>query len=292
MTSYKGPLLLVGAMALFALLDANSKLLAGRYGADQVLLIRYGTLLALLAGLRLLWRGAGGPIATPRPGLHLLRALCMAGSAYGFFLAFRDIPLAEGYLVYFTAPFFTLLLAALVLGERNGRAVWFWSAIGFLGVLIAMFPALAASASSVAVPWHAYAWAFLGTMTYAGFLTISRTLRTEQNPARLIFWSSGPLFLAILPFAIAEWVTPDAYDWVALIANGLFAGGATLSLAIAFSIDRAARLAPLEFTALVFALILDAAIWQLWPGAWTLAGAAIVVFACLMSERAARHDQH
>ena len=111
MTSFKGPLLLVVAMALFALLDANSKLLAGRFGADQVLVIRYGTLLALLGGLRLFRRGAGGPIQTAHMGLHLLRALFMAGSAYGFFLAFRDIPLAEGYLVYFTAPFFTLLLA-------------------------------------------------------------------------------------------------------------------------------------------------------------------------------------
>jgi drug/metabolite transporter (DMT)-like permease len=285
MTSFKGPLLLVGAMALFALLDANSKLLAGRYGADQVLVIRYGTLLLFLGLLRLLRPGAGGPIATARPGLHLLRALCMAGSAYGFFLAFREIPLAEGYLVYFTAPFFTLLLAALVLGERNGRAVWLWSAVGFLGVIIAMAPALSAVG-----PWRAYAWAFLGTMTYAGFLTISRLLRAEQGAARLIFWSSGPLFLAILPFAVAEWVRPDALDWLALMANGLFAGGATLALALAFSIDRAARLAPLEFTALVFALILDAAIWQLWPNGWTLAGAVIVVFACLMSERAARAD--
>lgn len=291
MTRFKGPLLLVAAMALFALLDANSKLLAGRYGADQVLVIRYGTLLALLGALRLMWRGAGGPIRTAQPGLHLLRALFMAGSAYGFFLAFRDIPLAEGYLVYFTAPFFTLLLAALVLGERNGGAVWFWSAIGFLGVMVAMYPALTSSGAAAGIPWHAYAWAFLGTMTYAGFLTLSRKLRTEQNPARLIFWSSGPLFLAILPFAIGNWVAPNALDWIALIANGLFAGGATLALAVAFSIDRAARLAPLEFTALVFALMLDAAIWQLWPGGWTLAGAAIVVFACLMSERAARADQ-
>jgi len=283
MTSFKGPLLLVGAMALFALLDANSKLLAGRYGADQVLLLRYGTLLTLLALLRLLRPGTGGPISTARPGLHLLRALCMAGSAYGFFLAFREIPLAEGYLVYFTAPFFTLLLAALVLGERNGRAVWFWSAMGFLGVIVAMAPGL-----SAAGPWGAYAWAFLGTMTYAGFLTISRLLRAEQGAARLIFWSSGPLFLAILPFAMANWVMPDAYDWLALILNGLFAGGATLALALAFSIDRAARLAPLEFSSLVFALLLDAAIWHLWPGGWTLAGAAIVGLACLMSERATR----
>ena len=283
MTSFKGPLLLVGAMALFALLDANSKLLAGRYDADQVLLVRYGTLLTLLGLLRLLRPGTGGPISTARPWLHLLRALCMAGSAYGFFLAFREIPLAEGDLVYFTAPFFTLLLAALVLGEKNGRAVWFWSAMGFLGVIVAMAPGL-----SAAGPWGAYAWAFLGTMTYAGFLTISRVLRAEQGAARLIFWSSGPLFLAILPFAMAEWVMPDAYDWLALILNGLFAGGATLALALAFSIDRAARLAPLEFSSLVFALLLDAAIWHLWPGSWTLAGAAIVVFACLMSERATR----
>lgn len=285
MTSFKGPLLLVAAMALFALLDANSKLLAGRYGADQVLLIRYGTLLVLLGFLRLVRPGAGGSITTRRPALHLLRALCMSGSAYGFFLAFREIPLAEGYLVYFTAPFFTLLLAALVLRETNGRAVWFWSAIGFLGVAVAMAPKLSATG-----PWGAYAWAFLGTMTYAGFLTISRLLREEQGAARLIFWSSGPLFLAILPFALQEWVAPNAWDWFGLIANGLFAGGATLALALAFSIDRAARLAPLEFTALVFALILDAAIWQLWPGGWTLAGAAIVVFACLMSERASRRD--
>ena len=36
----KGPAFIVAAMALFALLDANSKLLSGRYAADQVILVR------------------------------------------------------------------------------------------------------------------------------------------------------------------------------------------------------------------------------------------------------------
>ncbi|MEN9499480.1 MAG: hypothetical protein RIS83_1299 [Pseudomonadota bacterium] len=280
MQNFKGSLLLVASMALFALLDANSKLLASRYGADQVLAIRYGTLLLLLLAARLIRPGAGGPISTPRPWLHLLRAMCMAGSAYGFFLAFRELPLAEGYLVYFTAPFFTLGLAALVLKESNGTAVWIWSGIGFLGVLIAMAPGLHADG-----PWAAYGWAFLGTLTYAGFLTISRLLQAESGAARLIVWSSLPLLLVILPFASASWVAPDAMDWLALIANGVFAGGATLALAIAFSIDRAARLAPLEFTAMLFAVIFDASIWGIWPSGWSLAGAVIVVFACLMSQR-------
>jgi drug/metabolite transporter (DMT)-like permease len=283
MQNIKAPLLLVAAMALFALLDANSKLLAGRYGADQVLAIRYGVLLILLFVVRLIRPGWGGPISTPHPWLHLLRALCMAGSAYGFFLAFRTIPLAEGYLVYFTAPFFTLALAALVLGESNGKAVWVWSGIGFLGVLLAMAPGLSADG-----PWAAYGWAFLGTLTYAGFLTISRLLRAESGAARLIIWSSVPLMPVMVIFALMEWVAPDAADWLALIANGLFAGSATLALAVAFSLERAARLAPLEFTALIFAVFFDAAIWAVWPSGWTLAGAAIVVFACFMSQRQAK----
>ncbi|MFB9970570.1 hypothetical protein ACFFMP_11360 [Pseudoroseomonas cervicalis] len=100
----QGPLLLLLALGLFAALDANSKLLAGAYPVAQVVLIRHLVLLALLFGARALRPGLGGPLGTAHPRLHLLRALAMLGSAVGFFQALREIPLAEGYLVYFTAP--------------------------------------------------------------------------------------------------------------------------------------------------------------------------------------------
>lgn len=282
----RGPVYLVAAMALFALLDANSKLLAGRYTAEQVVLVRYAVLLLALMAARAAVPGLGGTLRTAHPFLHMTRAVLMIGSAFGFFLALREIPLAEGYLVYFTAPFMTLGLAALVLRERTGPAVWGWSFLGFAGVLLAMWPGLSAGG-----PWGAYLWALFGTVCYAAVLTINRLLRHETGFAVLILWSSLPGLILIAPFAAMTWVAPGLGDLLALSVNGLFAGGATLCLAIAFRHDSAARLAPLEFSALVFAVGFDLLIWSVWPTAWTLGGAVVVVIACLMSQRAAMRLQ-
>ena len=282
----RGPVYLVAAMALFALLDANSKLLAGRYTAEQVVLVRYAVLLLALMAARAAVPGLGGTLRTAHPFLHMTRAVLMIGSAFGFFLALREIPLAEGYLVYFTAPFMTLGLAALVLRERTGPAVWGWSFLGFAGVLLAMWPGLSAGG-----PWGAYLWALFGTVCYAAVLTINRLLRHETGFAVLILWSSLPGLILIAPFAAMTWVAPGLGDLLALSVNGLFAGGATLCLAIAFRHDSAARLAPLEFSALVFAVGFDLLIWSVWPTAWTLGGAMVVVIACLMSQRAAMRLQ-
>ncbi|MBW6401015.1 DMT family transporter [Roseomonas sp. HJA6] len=274
---------MVAAMALFALLDANSKLLSGRYPADQVIVLRYATLLLALFAARAVVPGLGGTLATVHPVLHLTRAVVMIGSGFGFFLALREIPMAEGYLVYFTAPFMTLGLAALVLKERTGPAVWGWSVVGFSGVMVAMWPGLAAGG-----PVHAYLWAFFATICYATVLTINRLLRHETGFAVLILWSSLPGLILVSPFAMTSWVTPSWPDLAALSVNGLLAGGATLCLAIAFRHDSAARLAPLEFSALLFALSFDLLIWGVWPSAWTMGGALIVVFALLMSQQAAQ----
>jgi len=276
-----GSLLMLAALGLFALLDANSKLLSGSYPVAQVVVIRHAVMLLLLLAARLLRPGLGGGLGTAHPWLHLARAAAMLGAALGFFLALREIPLAEGYLVYFTAPFLTLGLAALLLGEPSPRAVWLWSAVGFCGVLVAMAPGLQAGGSL-----GAYAYAMLGTASYATVLTINRRLRAEAGVARLILWSALPGGLVLLPFVAGHWVPPTGTDWLALAANGLLAGASTICLALAFRHASAARLAPLEFSALLWAVALDVAIWGVWPSAATLAGAAIVVGAVVMSQRA------
>ena len=282
MNTLRGPLCLVSALGLFAVLDANSKLLAGTYAWDQVMVFRYLTLLPLLLLIRALRPGAGGPLATAHPRLHALRAVFMVGSGAGFFLALREIPLAEGYLVYFTAPFLVLGLAVAVLHERTGPAVWAWSAVGFAGVVVALWPNLAGHG-----PWAAYLWALFGTCCYAVVMTINRQLRHEPGAAVLLFWSSLYGLLICIPFAVTGWVWPSPVDALALMLNGVLAGAATVLLAAAFRFDSAARLAPLEFSALLFAIALDFAVWRIVPSGFVISGAAIVIFACLMSQRAA-----
>lgn len=277
----RGPVLLMAGIGLFGLLDANSKLLSADYAAAQALAWRHATLLVLLVGLRLAWPGAGGPLRTAHPALHAGRAVAMLCSGVLFFLAFRVLPLADGYLVFFTAPFLTLIFARVFLGEAVPRAAWLWSAVGFGGVLLALLPRLDGSGSA-----FGFACAALGTLCYAVNITINRRLKAESGAARLLFWPAVLGLGATAPFAAAHWVTPDLADAAALAANGLLAGGATLTLALAFRHASPARLAPFEFVALPWSVALDWLVFGATPSAPVILGGVVVAFACLMSERA------
>lgn len=278
----RGPALLVAGIALFGLLDANSKLLSGGYGVGQVILLRYAVLAVLFLAVRTIRPGAGGELRTTHPWLHLGRACCMMVSAGGFFLAFRELTLAEGYLIFFTSPFWTLLFAAVFLRERVPPVAWAWCAVGFGGVLITVWTKLGGGSGSL----FGYACALVSTWTYSGTLTINRQLRGEVGMARVLLF---PTLLGIAlfgPLAVMNWAPPTPGDWIALCVNGVIAGSAVVATAAAFRFADSARLAPFGFAGLPVSLILDFGIWGRWPEVMTLVGGAVVVWACLMSERA------
>jgi drug/metabolite transporter (DMT)-like permease len=93
--------------------------------------------------------------------------------------------------------------------------------------------------------------------------------------------------LVCLPLGLAEWRTPSALALAQMIVNGAVVAAATVALAEAFRHANAARLAPFGYSGLVWSLTFDLAIWGQVPAWLTLAGALIVVAACLLSERAA-----
>ncbi len=281
----RGPALLVAGIALFGLLDANSKLLSGGYGLGQVVFLRYAVLVLAFLAARALWPGAGGELRTRHPGLHLMRAGSMMVSAGGFFLGLRQLSLAEGYLVFFTAPFWVLLLAVLVLGERVPRVAWAWSAVGFAGVALAVAPKLIGGSAGSA---FGYLAVLASTLSYATTLTINRRLRGEAGPARILLW---PTLIGIAiygPLAALDWTPPSPRDWAMLAVNGVFAGSAVVCTAAAFRHADSARLAPFGFAGLPVSLLLDLAIWGRGPDPATVLGGMVVIFACLMSERAQR----
>jgi drug/metabolite transporter (DMT)-like permease len=279
----KGPAFLLAGIGLFSLLDANNKLLSAGYGLGQAVALRYLVLIGLFLAARAVWRGAFGPITTARPGLHLLRTASMMVSAAGFFLAFRQLPLAEGYLVFFTAPFMTLALAATVLRERVPAAAWLWCAVGFGGVLLAVAPKLGGGG-----PLLGYLAILVGTLGFAVTQTVNRMLRDEPGIARILFWPSVAGILIYGPFALRDWAPPPPLDLAMLLANGLLSAGAVLCTAAAFRSADAARLGPYGYAALPAAVALDLLIWGAWPNPATVAGGVVVVAACAMSERARR----
>lgn len=279
----RGPLLLMAGIGLFGLLDANSKLLAGDFPAAQAVFLRHAVLLVLLFSLRGIFGWPGEPLATQRWRLHALRAVSMLTAGLTFYIAVRYLTLADAYLIFFTAPFMTLVLAGVFLKERVPRAAWLWSGVGFGGVMIVLAPQLGEGGSLLG-----FACALLGTVAYAVNITINRGLRGEPGIGRLVLYPALFGVLATGPFTFQLWVEPSALEWAQLILNGVLAGGATILLALAFRHGSPARLAPFEFIALPLSVTLDLLVFGNQPGIEVLLGGVVVVLACVMSERAVR----
>jgi drug/metabolite transporter (DMT)-like permease len=282
----RGPALMFGAILLFGVLDANSKLLSGHHPLAQVLTVRFVVLLALVLLLRRLAPGVLGSLATRNPRLNLARAVAMLGSACFFFLAFRDLPLVEGYLVFFTAPLIVLLASAVLLRERVSALAWAWCAVGFGGVALALAPGFADGIGRG--PLMGYVYALLGTGCYAAVFLLNRQLRNEPGIGRVLFWPALLGFLVMTPFGIAEWQAPTALAWAQMVGAGVAVAAATVMVAEAFRHAPAARLAPISYTGMIWSVAFDALFWGHAPALVTLAGAGLVVLACVMSERAAR----
>lgn len=145
--------LMLAAVALFAVMDAGLKLLAPHYPAMQVATLRGASALPLVLGWSLATVGASGLLRVTWR-LHLLRGalglLMMAGFVYGL----RTLPLSSAYSITFVAPLLITALAVPILGERVGPRRWTTIAIGLSGVLVVLRPT--GAACSRAVGWRSW----------------------------------------------------------------------------------------------------------------------------------------
>ena len=89
----------------------------------------------------------------------------------------------------------------------------------------------------------------------------------------------GLLCLTALPFV---WRTPDATELALVVLFAALAVAGQWLVTTAFSIGDASLVAPLEYTSLLWVILLDTVLWSAAPAAHTLAGAAIIVAASLL----------
>ena len=84
------------------------------------------------------WLIRSGPSAlrTTRSRIYIWRTLVSYSGMLCWFYALGNMPLADATSLMFTLPLFTVLLAAMFLGERVGLDRWAATVIGFAGALI------------------------------------------------------------------------------------------------------------------------------------------------------------
>ncbi len=266
------------AIFLFALNDAMGKWLVASYTVGQLLALRSVGAAFLLGPMVMRWKVD----LTDRRhlGLQVLRILLMAGDTYCFFYATRTMPLADVMTFYMAAPIIITALSALALGEDVEPIRWAAVGLGFVGVLVALRPSAEIFASSSPL-------ALLGAVMYGLGQTITRALR-GVHWLHLIVWQFGGAGLigaATLPFAF---VTPDVRDLALLFLLGVVAMVCFVFMTKALALTPASVLAPLQYTAILWASVLGWLIWRDTPTPPILIGNALIIASGLVVLRAER----
>ncbi|WP_323041487.1 DMT family transporter [Gemmobacter sp.] len=269
----RGGLLMVAAMAAFAIEDMLVKAVGGRVPPGQIILaIGIGSTLVLgLIALR-----QRHPLVT-RAVLHplvIVRNLAeMSGSA-GFITALTLMPLGTASALHQTMPLAMTLGAAVFLGEKVGWRRWAAVAAGFLGVLVILRPtgdglsAAAAAASMTAV--FSLAVRDLATRKVAGAV----------SSLSLALWGSVsfiPSGLILMGVTGSPWMMPQGLDW-ALLAGvaGMGVTGYWL-MVVATRVGEVSAIMPYRYSRLVFAMVLGWLAFREMPDTWMLAGSALIV---------------
>lgn len=267
----RGIFMMVLAVFLFACMDALVKWVGQTYPTGQIVFFR--NLLAFLPILLFVARDGGlAVLRTSRIGSHLMRGLVGIAAMAAFFAAYAMLPLAEVVAIAMSGPIFMTALSVPLLGEQVGLRRWTAVVVGFAGVLLMTRPGAAALHPGALL-------ALSGAVFYALAMISIRKLSRTEHPTTIVFYFT--LFATLagaasLPFG--QWVTPKSLtDLGLLVAVGIVGGFAQFAMTNAFRLAPIAIVAPFDYLALVFAMVLGYVIWSDVPDLWILSGAAVVV---------------
>lgn len=205
-----------------------------------------------------------------RPGLHLLRGGLFVMALNCGFYALGALPLATATTLFFLAPVFATLLAALFRGESFGARRAAAIVAAFVGALIVLRPGF----SEVSL---AMLLAIVSALCFAVALIISRPLSQADGATSILVSSSVIASIVLIGPALWLWQPVDMALW-SLVALLVFASSLRMFSDIrAYTAADAGFLAPFAFLRLLFIALAGWILFREGMDGPTALGATIIV---------------
>ncbi len=277
-----GPALRAAAgIAVLSVMDAVIKAMAVHYPTFQVACLRFacGSVIAT------------GVVAVMRPGWpsretvvsNLLRSIAAVATAIFFFYALSQLPLAETLVLSFLAPMFIALFGALLLKEKIDGRVVAALAIGFTGTLVVVLGQIEEGGNSRS--WLGVAAALASAVTYGFSLALLRQRAQRDKYLHIVFFQNiGPAVLSA-PLAALVWMPLSLEHLAWFMVMGVLGFIGHVFMATAYAKAEAARLAPLEYTALIWAVLIGYGFFSEVPTWATLGGGLLIVGSAFLTSR-------
>ncbi|MDR7133381.1 drug/metabolite transporter (DMT)-like permease [Lysobacter niastensis] len=263
-------LTMLAAVALFALMDACLKQLAAHYSSFQVASLRGAASLPLVLVWALVTAGVK-PLIHVRWSLHLLRGVLGVAMMAAFVYAVARLPLSTTYSIFFVAPLLITAMSVPFLGEKVGPRRWTAIAIGLVGVLVLLRPT-----GEGLISLSALAVLLAAAMYAVSAITVRILARTDSTQSMMV-WLMAMIAIGAGVLAWPQWTPVRSEDWWLIAGIGVAGALGQYAITEAFRLGEASLIAPLEYTALVWGVLLDLTLWGVLPDAITWLGAGIII---------------
>jgi drug/metabolite transporter (DMT)-like permease len=258
------------AVAAFSGMDFTLKLFAAHYPPMEIAFLRGLASLPFMV-LPALLRGRYRDLRPTRFGMHLLRGVLMVIMLWGFIYAVRTLSLANAYSIYLAEPLIVTALAVPLLGDRVSWRNWAAVCVGMLGVIVILRPSTSGLASLGSLA------ALVSATAYALSVIALRVITRTDTTTSVIVWTVGLMTLMTGLMAVPQWKPLAHEHWVWLVGLGVFGALGQHLLTDAFRSAPPSVVAPFEYTALIWGILIDWVVWSVLPLPRVYLGGGIVI---------------
>jgi S-adenosylmethionine uptake transporter len=268
----KGILLGFLAMAIFSFGDAGIKAIGDRMTVFEISFFTTAFACIALPFARAPHERWRDMFRMHRPGLVMVRVV--AGIFAGLFsiVAFTTLPFAEVYSLIFLSPLFVTILSIPFLGETVGWRRALAILVGFAGVLLVVRPGFRELTTG-------HLAAVGASICGAATVLVLRALGPTEKRITLM----GVVFVAALVvngvIMAFDFHMPAPRDLLLTALAGLCGGTAHILIMAAMRAAPANRVAPAQYSQIIWAILLGALFFDEFPDAIAVGGIALVTFA-------------
>ena len=279
----------VAGLFLFSLQDVVIKFFSSEYSVLQIVIIR-GLVAVVVVGMVVMALLGSDGFRIRQPSLIIVKGLLAFLSYLAYYMAIASLPLADVVAITFSAPIMVTVMSALLLKEYVGSRRWFAVIVGFTGVLFIVGPG--GKIANIAVSFAAIA-----ALTYALSSVIARFLGPDDKPWTVTFYFTVAHFvggvivsLLVIPvsaeigsehpslaFLTRPWSTDNNADLLIMAALGVNAALGFYFLNKAYLSAPASKIAPFEYTYIMWAVFFGYVFWSELPAYNVVIGIVLLV---------------
>jgi drug/metabolite transporter (DMT)-like permease len=219
-------------------------------------------------------------VRTRYPHKHLIRGILGAAVMMFNFIALAYLSVGLATAISYLTPILSICAAMAFLRERPGAVVIAGVALGLLGIVLMLYPALLGTEMRQGTLIGVAAGIAMAATNALSRVQVKDLTRTDP-PASIALSFAVVSSIVGLVTALFGWADLDSQTFALLVAAGLLGGMGHVLMTEAVARAPVSLLAGYEYTGIIWAFLFDFALLGIVLDAWAVSGAGVVVLAAM-----------